>query len=79
MTGHWDGGVCTWNYKNPKKPDERQVPHSTGHAGSKKDRGNGKNQLERVNGMFVFDFCFLSCYHFYFPCLSLLPAHRLIS
>ena len=27
MTGHWDGGICTWSYKNAKKPDERQVPH----------------------------------------------------
>jgi len=27
MTGHWDGGLSTWNFRNPKKPEERQMPH----------------------------------------------------
>jgi len=41
MTGHWDGGICTWSHKNSKKPDERQVPHSTGKSNSKSKDKDG--------------------------------------
>lgn len=27
MTGHWDGSLSTWNYRNGKKPEEKQMPH----------------------------------------------------
>ena len=27
MTGHWNGSISIWNYKNGKKPDEKQIPH----------------------------------------------------
>ena len=27
MTGHYDGGLSTWNIKNAKKPEDRQLPH----------------------------------------------------
>jgi len=33
MTGHWDGSLSTWNYKNGKKPEEKQMPHATNKTG----------------------------------------------
>ena len=27
MTGHWDGSISVWNYRNPKKPEEASYPH----------------------------------------------------
>jgi len=33
MTGHWDGSISVWNYRNPKKPEEASYPHG-GKPGS---------------------------------------------
>lgn len=38
MTGHWDGSLSTWNFRNGKKPEERQMPHATNKSGP-----NGNN------------------------------------
>eukprot|EP00794_Sanderia_malayensis_P000394 gene394-1028_t len=29
ITGHWDGSISTWNWKNSKNPEETNTPHAS--------------------------------------------------